>query len=158
RAREHLLLSGGLATEPWPEWKPGVPPLTWIGPAFVPQIRTLAAPGREETTGIAAHDGVRVAWTIVRPDSLPVGASPEVNTRVDGGDRTSGARDHATRPLDEVSDAVLAPPVATFSYTSLAEHERCGYRFYLERVLRLPQVDDVPGAGLSGGRGGGLDA
>jgi ATP-dependent exoDNAse (exonuclease V) beta subunit len=29
--------------------------------------------------------------------------------------------------------------VAALSYTSLAEYQRCGYRFYAERVLRLPQ-------------------
>jgi ATP-dependent exoDNAse (exonuclease V) beta subunit len=33
----------------------------------------------------------------------------------------------------------LADPDATMSYTSLAELERCGYRYYLERVLRLPE-------------------
>jgi ATP-dependent helicase/nuclease subunit A len=35
--------------------------------------------------------------------------------------------------------APLADPDATMSYTSLAELERCGYRYYLERVLRLPE-------------------
>jgi ATP-dependent helicase/nuclease subunit A len=34
--------------------------------------------------------------------------------------------------------SVPAPPVAALSYTSLAEYKRCGYRFYVERVLRLP--------------------
>ncbi len=33
----------------------------------------------------------------------------------------------------------LSDPDATMSYTSLAELERCGYRFYVERVLRLPE-------------------
>ncbi len=33
----------------------------------------------------------------------------------------------------------LLDPDATMSYTSLAELERCGYRYYLERVLRLPE-------------------
>jgi hypothetical protein len=33
-----------------------------------------------------------------------------------------------------------APPVPpSLSYTSLSEFERCGYRYYLERVLRLPE-------------------
>ena len=34
-----------------------------------------------------------------------------------------------------------APPVAALSYSSLGEYERCGYRFYAERVLGLPPVD-----------------
>jgi ATP-dependent helicase/nuclease subunit A len=29
--------------------------------------------------------------------------------------------------------------ISTFSYSSLTELERCGYRYYLERVLRLPE-------------------
>jgi ATP-dependent helicase/nuclease subunit A len=33
----------------------------------------------------------------------------------------------------------LSDPDTTISYTSLAELERCGYRFYVERVLRLPE-------------------
>jgi hypothetical protein len=33
-----------------------------------------------------------------------------------------------------------APGVTTLSYSALSEHERCGYRFYLERVLGLPSV------------------
>jgi ATP-dependent helicase/nuclease subunit A len=33
----------------------------------------------------------------------------------------------------------LEDPDSTMSYSSLAELERCGYRYYLERVLRLPE-------------------
>ncbi len=33
----------------------------------------------------------------------------------------------------------LSDPDATMSYSSLAELERCGYRFYVERILRLPE-------------------
>jgi ATP-dependent helicase/nuclease subunit A len=36
-------------------------------------------------------------------------------------------------------DAPLADPDSPVSYTSLAELERCGYRYYLERVLRMPE-------------------
>jgi hypothetical protein len=31
-------------------------------------------------------------------------------------------------------------PATTLSYSALAEYERCGYRFYLERVLGLPSL------------------
>ncbi len=51
-----------------------------------------------------------------------------------------------------------APPVATLSYSAIAAHAACGYRFYLERVLRLPEQDPPvavapggpaePGAGI----------
>jgi RecB family exonuclease len=45
--------------------------------------------------------------------------------------------------------------LSTLSYTSLTELERCGYRYYLERVLRLRE-DRTPARGESAG--GGLEA
>jgi ATP-dependent helicase/nuclease subunit A len=41
-------------------------------------------------------------------------------------------------PADRAA-ALLSDPEAPLSYSSLAELERCGYRYYLERVLRLPE-------------------
>jgi ATP-dependent exoDNAse (exonuclease V) beta subunit len=40
-----------------------------------------------------------------------------------------------------------APPVTSLSYSSLGEYARCGYRFYLERVLGLPGVDTARRSG-----------
>ncbi len=60
-----------------------------------------------------------------------------------------------------VADARAVPaagelaPAATLSYTSLTELERCGYRYYLERVLGLPEQ---PAAAPSGPARRGLDA
>jgi ATP-dependent helicase/nuclease subunit A len=55
----------------------------------------------------------------------------------------------ATQPLDEAprpgppareaSSPLPGEAPGTLSYTSLSELERCGYRFYLERVLHLPE-------------------
>jgi hypothetical protein len=63
-------------------------------------------------------------------------------------------------PSAELSPAVLAPapgeltpalspagaPVGSLSYSSLGEYARCGYRFYVERVLGLPPVPEPRGA------------
>ncbi len=46
------------------------------------------------------------------------------------------------------------PPAAApahLSYTAISEYERCGLRFYLERVLGLPRDDLFPGSGASEG-------
>jgi ATP-dependent helicase/nuclease subunit A len=40
------------------------------------------------------------------------------------------------------------PLPATLSYTSLSAYDRCAYRWYLERVLRLPRED--PGPAMAG--------
>ncbi|MFZ1925416.1 MAG: UvrD-helicase domain-containing protein [Solirubrobacteraceae bacterium] len=45
----------------------------------------------------------------------------------------------------------LSDPDTTMSYTSLAELERCAYRFYVERVLRLPENRAAAGTGDDGG-------
>jgi hypothetical protein len=37
-----------------------------------------------------------------------------------------------------------APAITSLSYSGLAEYARCGYRFYLERVLRLPGASPTP--------------
>lgn len=145
RAREQLILSGALPTEPWPDAKPGAPPLTWIGPAFVPEIRRLAAPDAAEPRGIALNGGMEVAYEIVRPATLAPGEdAPPAPPRDDR--RVVGDMDPEVDSHPEVTDVERAPaapaaPVQTLSYTALEQHARCGYRFYLERVLRLPPLD-----------------
>jgi ATP-dependent helicase/nuclease subunit A len=39
-----------------------------------------------------------------------------------------------------------APDLPSLSYSSLAEYERCGYRYHLQRVLAMPDVE-LPGTG-----------
>jgi hypothetical protein len=46
------------------------------------------------------------------------------------------------------------PPVAEISYSSLEEHRRCGYRYYLERVLGVAPVQWSGGGGDAGGSEG----
>jgi RecB family exonuclease len=41
--------------------------------------------------------------------------------------------------------------VAALSYSGLADYARCGYRFYLQRVLRLPDAPALPGAETAAG-------
>jgi len=44
-----------------------------------------------------------------------------------------------------------ARPVSRLSYSGLAAYRRCGYRFYLDRALRLPPPDDGPAREARGG-------
>src|SRR5207248_7648675 len=59
----------------------------------------------------------------------------------------AGAAGDAARPPAPAPDQPpppSAPPVASLSYSSLGEYERCGYRFYTERELGLPPRDVAP--------------
>ena len=151
RARERLILSGAVACEPWPEARPGAPPLTWLAPAFVPDIDRRCLPDAEPRT-LAEHDGVTVAVTIARrpllaelPAAAPSASAAPAHPEPTGPARGSAGPEPVPPP---------PPPVAALSYTSLQQHARCGYRFYLERVLGLPPTDTGFG---SGGRGVDLD-
>jgi ATP-dependent helicase/nuclease subunit A len=73
-----------------------------------------------------------------------------------------GARGGISGAGDGAQPAALAPPgdaarLETLSYTSLTELSRCSYRFYLERVLGLPEQHPPVGAGGES-RGDGLEA
>jgi ATP-dependent helicase/nuclease subunit A len=168
RARERLILSGAVRCDPWPEPKPGAAPLAWLGPAFLPDVTRRCAPDAEPR-GVAEHDGVVVAYEVARPEALaaprPTGiegegaVAPEPSAA--HADRASGAGETTSAtPLAEASSPATGParqaagaeresqpapqaaPVVALSYTSLQQYARCGYRFYLERVLRLPPTDD----------------
>jgi RecB family exonuclease len=66
---------------------------------------------------------------------------------VAGGTPAAGSPGHAAP-----ASSPAAP--STLSYSALADHDRCGYRYYLQRILRLPaEADDR----LARGPGGGLD-
>jgi ATP-dependent helicase/nuclease subunit A len=137
RARERLILSGAIGTDPWPERRRGGAPLAWIAPAFVPDIAARA--DADELAGVVERsDGewwARVAYTIVRPgEAEDEGGEPsEVAGAVE-----APAMTPVPAPLPA---AAPAAPVTSLSYSSLGEYARCGYRFYLERVLDLPGVE-----------------
>jgi ATP-dependent exoDNAse (exonuclease V) beta subunit len=126
RARERLILSGAAKLDVWPELESGGGgggPIAWIGPA------------------VAQRDDVAVAF--VQPEDL---VAPEPEVRIEDR-RGAGVREEVSPPPPPPPQpGASTPPVAALSYTSLAEYQRCGYRFYTERVLRLP-----PGSG--GGAG-----
>jgi ATP-dependent helicase/nuclease subunit A len=52
------------------------------------------------------------------------------------------------QPAPAVQGTVPPTTVPTLSYTSLAAYDRCAYRWYLERILRLPR-DDSGGPALA---------
>jgi len=172
RARERLLLSGAVDLERWPEQKLGAPAISWLGPALVAElpviVQTLEPPVRELVVGASDGTRVRVYCRLNAPTQPP---GPCVRTdAVAQLDLPPGARGEDVSPPSSLSAPSLqaplqvplqAPPLAAaarldaLSYTALSELERCGYRYYLERILGLGE-DRAAARALSAG--GGLEA
>ncbi len=152
RARERLILSGGVKLEPWPKDGPGTAPLAWLGPALLggdlTRVPTVAEPRRDiEWSDFTSTAFVRCALNspgtigaVLRPASLaPAGATLPI------------ARAQPPSPA-QPPPAAEPPRVRTLSYSRLAAWNACGYRYYLQRVLRLPEepVIRVAAAGADG--------
>jgi ATP-dependent helicase/nuclease subunit A len=151
RAKERLILSGGVDCERLPAPRPGGPPIDWIWRALGDDVSE-----REDSRLRCRVNGPATLGTVL-PDSAldPAG------------------RPRAGAPATALPDApavLPAPPARPrpapqrLSYSALGAYARCGYRFYLERVLGLPRVAPPPreevaaGADAVGAEEAGLDA
>ena len=142
RARERLILSGAAKLDTWAKGNRGTP-IDWIAPAFVPEIAdspvSQLTPLGVRLTVISASDDCPPAADRRPSDAPPVEPpSPVVGL-------TPAAE---VWPGPEVGSGpevrvVPGPPVSSLSYSSLSEYERCGYRFYVERVLGLAGADET---------------
>jgi ATP-dependent exoDNAse (exonuclease V) beta subunit len=124
RARERLILSGAAKLDGWGVAAASGAPMTWLGPALVPEIQA--------DSGIT--DGVR--YTVVRPSPGEDGCPAERrvhDVRSPGRPELEFAR--------STSDPRPSAPITSLSYTSLAAYHRCGYRFYVERLLGVPGTE-----------------
>jgi ATP-dependent helicase/nuclease subunit A len=122
RARERLILSGAARLEKWGQGANGVP-MAWLGPALAGDL----------SAGEGVSEGVR--FSVVRPGERDLDdIEPPMAAQSRPGQRL--AAPVALPPQPE------APPVSAVSYTSLAAYRRCGYRFYVERVLGIPRTEE----------------
>jgi ATP-dependent exoDNAse (exonuclease V) beta subunit len=144
RAQERLIVSGGVALARWPAEGPKAPPLAWLGPALLGgDLREL--PTIDEPQGDVARDGAWVRCAVNAPQT--VGRVLREASLAPAGRRLPIAPSPPPRPI-EPPPASDAPTVRSLSYTTLAAWKRCGYRFYLQRLLGLP--DERPDAEQAG--------
>jgi ATP-dependent helicase/nuclease subunit A len=131
RARERLILSGAARFEVWQAATGRTAgPISWIAPAFVPDLPAVV----QEGGGDVEVDGTHVVVRVERPGDVveaePAASPAPPPVQPAPAAAPAGAPSPVSPPL--------APPVTTLSYSSLGEYARCGYRFYAERVLGLP--------------------
>ena len=85
------------------------------------------------------NGGAPIAW--LGPALITAGVEPALVRPEDADDPSPGFSVVLDRPapvLEPPPPPEPAPPVTALSYSTLAEYERCGYRFYVERVLGVP--------------------
>jgi ATP-dependent exoDNAse (exonuclease V) beta subunit len=137
RARERLILSGGVDRERLPDPRPAGPPIDWIW-------RALGADVAEPET-VVERAGARLLCRVNAPATI--------GTVLPHAALSPAARPRAGAPGTALPDAPAVlpepPPRARpapqrLSYSALGAYARCGYRFYLERVLGLPRVAPPP--------------
>ncbi len=163
RARERMVLSGAVDFERWPEQKPSSAPISWLAPALVADLPAIALgdlrsgewPVRDLLVGASRTVSLRCRLNAPGTEALEglSGAAADEPSRGSSGAPAAetGAREIAQEQLSferawngepapaPPSSRTGPPELDSLSYTTLSELERCGYRYYLERVLRLPE-------------------
>ncbi|MGZ4173897.1 MAG: UvrD-helicase domain-containing protein, partial [Solirubrobacteraceae bacterium] len=158
RAQERLILSGAAKLESWPTRGA---PMWWIAPAFLGELTDTLEAG---DSGVVARElgewSAPVAYAAIGPeadDAEEPGAAPVAPAAAvpaSAGGPAPGPAPPIPQAPPPPLESPAGPPVAQLSYSSLGEYSRCGYRFYLERVLGLPREREPrPERGRAGARG-----
>ena len=148
RAQERLIVSGGVPLAAWPQEGPKAPPLAWLGPALLGGDLCALPTAEDPIADVAWGDGARVRCVVNTPQT--VGRVLREAALAPAGARLPVAAPAPPRP--PVAEPAGAPPVTrTLSYSRLAAWQACGYRYYLQRELGLP---DEPVEAEGPGRGG----
>jgi ATP-dependent exoDNAse (exonuclease V) beta subunit len=144
RARERLILSGAADLQGRSNRSS---PIGWIAPAFGAELTQQTEPTL--TTDL----GVRVRFVseadsgslTCRNDKKPSQSAPDPALAAPPDPALAAPPDPAlAAPPDQPAQGPPASQISSLSYSSLALYERCGYRFYVERILGLPQTPGPP--------------
>jgi ATP-dependent helicase/nuclease subunit A len=156
RARERLLLSGAIDFERWSQAAPSrmaTSTISWLAPALASDLPALLQAGEAAVHDLGAgpRGEATVRWRLSSPASagevLRLGeAEPVVRgSKSVAAEREPAVGEQLSLSTEGAPSSIPAgpgvdPPVLTaLSYTSLSELERCGYRYYLERVVGLSE-------------------
>jgi ATP-dependent helicase/nuclease subunit A len=148
RAEARLILSGAARLgEHWPTPGPGAAPISWMGPALVPDVAALDARDPVRDHGLVRTVLNSPASGVLRLEApMPVAPGEQLALAFNGGAPAAAPPPAAWARLEAEPVIAPAPPTA-LSYSSLARYAACPYRFHLERGLRLSEQE--PPAHLS---------
>jgi len=143
RAQERLIVSGGVPLASWPREGPKAPPLAWLGPALLGGDLRALPPAEDPIAEVSWGAGARVRCAVNSPQT--VGRVLREDALAPAGTRLAVAPPPPPRPPvhEPRGDA---PVTRTLSYSRLAAWQGCGYRYYLQRELGLPD-EAVAGEG-----------
>ena len=135
RARERLILSGAAKLDAWDAERS---PMGWIAPA----VEGAGVVAR----GVVADDGepASVARDAAADDGEPASVAPVPAAPTPVLDHDGDLGSISTRSPWTPWPRRPDPRCRALSYSSLGDYERCGYRFYAERVLGLPPLPEPP--------------
>ena len=138
RAQEHLVLSGATDLAKRPDPAELSEPMRWIWRGFCEGLPSEGAAGVHVDTREGRDVAVR--WTLCTPATLDEVLPPE--------DRAPTTVEEAEPPAYEQPPLELGLPpapralaVSRLSYSGLEAYRRCGYRFFLEKTLKLAPVE-----------------
>jgi ATP-dependent helicase/nuclease subunit A len=150
RARQHLVLSGATDLAKRPEPAELAEPMRWIWRGFCSGLPSEGPSGIQVDTRDGREAAVR--WTLASPATVDEVLPPA--------DRIPAAPQVEELPAYEqpllelgLPPAPRAMPVSRLSYSGLEAYRRCGYRFFLERTLKLAPADPPPGGSEPSGPG-----
>jgi ATP-dependent helicase/nuclease subunit A len=145
RAQEHLVLSGSTDLGKRPDPGELSEPMRWIWRSFCAGLPHEGAGGVEHDT----YEGrdVTVRWTRLTRETVDELLPPADRAPVAA---VTEQEPSFEQPLLELGlpPAPRALAVSRLSYSGLEDYRRCGYRFFLERSLRLPRAD-APATGAA---------
>src|SRR4051794_10442654 len=145
RAKELLILSGGIDVSRWPSPRPGGPPIDWIARAVVGLPEVVFGEGQDLV--VRDWDG-RQGRVVARLNTPETFGTVLTERALEARPRARAAKPTTALP----AKPAFVPPAPTrarpapqrLSYSQLTDYARCGYRFYLRRTLGLPDVTPPP--------------
>jgi RecB family exonuclease len=139
RAKDRLILAGGVDCGRWPPARNGGAPILWIARALAGDPAALVSEEEPEHLLVRPADGRLARLRITLNAPATVGRVLDRAAPAPAPLRTAAAASALPAPPDvPPAPARPRPAPQRLSYSQLADYARCGYRFYLRRVLGLP--------------------